>query len=255
MKQKKESLVELLETGKRETLQASFKDQEGDTVPALIRISTSSGAYSFYDDTEQWKQIVRGQNRLDRETQNRLKYGCEQGRAGVWHDNRTAIELGKLKRFINYDGWAPIIRRAYELAQQAPTPLRKAVFHNYLLAVRKRDYSRFVQQDGAIDILKFSYETAEVMPTAWYRDVEVSAFRGVTLESMMKDLQPEGMLAVGTEIKVRGKKAHEHITMYRYLPFRYGDKYMDAQDTPLVLWYAIDHYGHKVFRFDQVVKV
>lgn len=248
-----------MEIGHYDVLVPEAFENENGTSCDLVRVHTEidgvTGCYSFAMEDNWQRNLELYRKNLERKINNRLNYGAEGGRSAVYRDNATAIQLGKLKNYINYKGWAPVLRCAYELAQQAPVSIRQYVYRNYLVALRKKDRAKWVKSDGFVDILDFDYYTAAVMPIAWYKGVEVKDFNGIKYQNVVKDLVPTITAKVGDRIVKKGRKYADRVHHLCYLPKNSREKYADTKNSPSVLFYAFDVYGREICRYDELERI
>lgn len=116
------SLYDFLRHAQREVIVAAGEDSfSGDKYPAIIKVTTDTGCYSFPDDPDTWASFDRDRRSLERRISNVLSYGDYGGRAAVYRDNETCKHLAILK---NRPHWCRVIRLAYNLAQDAPEDIR-----------------------------------------------------------------------------------------------------------------------------------
>ena len=155
-KSKKENIVEILKAGAHEQI---MLEGHKEPVPGMLKIRTATGLYTMPDDDDIWKSIERKQNSLDRYLANKQNYGDDRVRAGVYKDNRTAIDLALLKGRPDY---LRVAYRAWTMAQNAPQKIREYVYHNLIVIANRyhADAERFLLKE-------IQDYTFEVLPPAW----------------------------------------------------------------------------------------
>lgn len=238
MKEKKENIGKLLkqevEKGHYEVTQPAFPAKRGGSEsPEVIQVKTATGPYSFPNDKDIWKGIESSQKSYDREASNRLNYGDSRGRAGVWRDNRTALDLAVLRGRPDYLRCCYL---AWTMAQNAPAKLQPYVYHNLLVRanVRHSNAEEFLLPD-------IQAYTFEVLPVAWRKSLHEPCpeLEGVTLEEMVEPLTSD--LRVGDRMAYElrnGSLILVEITRIEY-NHRYSLRGTDRAMNPYCLEYVI----------------
>lgn len=249
------SLYDFLRHAKREVIVAASEDPFNDNQnPAIIKVTTDTGCYSFPDDPETWDSFDRDRRSLERRTSNVLRYGDHGGRANVWRDNETCKHLAILK---SRPHWCRVIRLAYNLAQDAPEDIRKWAFKNLLILAQNAHHDDFFyEMTPLLAVSDVSHYLASVMPVAWGNDTAYDHFfANVRLSEALAPLQPSGhILEKGTHLYFQTKYSWESspqkIVDYAYA--RPDKGRTDRHETLYTLSYAVGHLGLLIITPDRV---
>lgn len=235
-KSKKENIVEILKAGAHEQI---MLEGHKEPVPGMLKIRTATGLYTMPDDDDIWKSIERKQNSLDRYLANKQNYGDDRGRAGVYKDNRTAIDLALLKGRPDY---LRVAYRAWTMAQNAPQKIREYVYHNLIVMANRyhADAERFLLKE-------IQDYTFEVLPPAWRScmDDPCPELEGVTLQDVVDELTPVYKVGQKLTRRMRGDKEVKVVVTGHEIIHRYGLRSTDVSVNPYYVEYRVRNADDK----------
>lgn len=247
MKQKKENILDVLDSGTMEIVYAN-KDYND------VKVTTSTGVYQYPDDLRD--SILSLQKKFDRIRANRQNYGCDSGKAGVSKPNKTEIVLADL---MQHKCCCPKLWAMYQKCLQAPRNLQKIVFENlkYWLSAEMKDFSLNFSTKYPV-----TFDIISCLPPAWIKNWEQEDLHGWDTQSQIEDLIPASGLEIGARVCVpwQGKKFglfEGKIVGYKYLGEKvsgHGGNY--SYTGRKILWYDVqvgeNRWNHAPFRLKDI---
>ena len=249
MKQKKETILAVLENGARVDEETKSK-----YFPHISHVTNGNFSASYPAGTE--KFIQKDQDRLDRIRANRQNYGCDSGKAGGSKPNKTEIVLAELstRKYI-----CPKLYAMYRKCIEAPRHLQNILFENlkYWLSAENKDFSLNFSTKYPI-----TFDIISCLPKAWVNDWESVNLFGWDTKCQLEDLLPAAGLEIGSKVFVpwQGKKNElfeGKIIDYKYL----GEKihrgtFSDSHSGRKVIWYDVkvgeNRWDHAVFKLSEI---
>ena len=249
MKQKKETILAVLENGARVDEETKSK-----YFPFITHATNGTFSASYPTGTE--KFIQKDQERLDRIRANRQNYGCDSGKAGVSKPNKTEIVLADL---MQHKCHCPKLWAMYQKCLQAPRNLQKIVFENlkYWLSAENKDFSLNFSTKYPV-----TFDIISCLPPAWIKNWEQEDLHGWDTQSQIEDLIPASGLEIGARVCVpwQGKKGglfEGKIVGYKYLGEKvsgHGGNY--SYTGRKILWYDVqvgeNRWNHAPFRLKEI---
>lgn len=247
MKQKKENILDVLDSGTTEIVYAN-KDYND------VKVTTSTGVYQYPDDLRD--SILSLQKKFDRILANKLNYGCESGKSGVFKPNKTEIVLADL---MQHKCCCPKLWAMYQKCLQAPRNLQRIVFENlkYWLSAEMKDFSLNFSTKYPV-----TFDIISCIPPAWIKNWEQEDLHGWDTQSQIEDLIPASGLEIGARVCVpwQGKKFglfEGKIVGYKYLGEKvsgHGGNY--SYTGRKILWYDVqvgeNRWNHAPFRLKDI---
>lgn len=248
MKQKKETILSVLDSGTKEIV---YHGKEYDE----IKVTTSNGVYQFPEDLRD--SLLSSQKHYERIEKNLREYGHYQGKAGVCKPNKTEIVLAELstRKYI-----CPKLYAMYRKCIEAPRHLQNILFDNlkHWLSAENKDFSLNFSTKYPI-----TFDIISCLPKAWVNDWESVNLFGWDTKCQLEDLTPAAGLEIGAKVCVpwQGKKNglfEGKIIGYAYLGERvchgYGNSLQHSGRK--VLWYDVqvgdNKWNHAPFRLKEI---
>ena len=229
MKEKKEKILDVLESGTRtERNEKRYFPNRTVKVTEIV----NGNFHALFDEECDAAALQKKQDRIDRICANKLNYGDERGKSAVYRDNNTAKELAEMR---NHPQDCRVHWAMYLEAIKAPKHLQKYVFENLKIWLKEHDINSLNKN--------FSFDSVAVMPPAWKRGHESVDLFGWCTEYQLDDLKPAAGLEIGKKVIVpltRSREAEGKIIGYKFLgeKVRYNGHY-----GRIVLWYDVQ-YGN-----------
>lgn len=248
MKQKKENILSVLDSGTKEIV---YHGEEYDDV----KVTTSNGVYQFPEDLRD--SLLSLQKHYERIEKNLREYGHHQGKAGVCKPNKTEIVLAELstRKYI-----CPKLYAMYRKCIEAPLHLQSIVFENlkYWLSVENKDFSLDFSTKYSI-----TFDIVSCLPKAWVNDWESVNLFGWDTKCQLEDLLPAAGLEIGAKVFVPWQGKNKGLFVgkiigYDYLGEKvyktYGDNY--SHSGRKILWYNVqvgeNRWNHALFRLSEI---